>query len=201
MSAVLANKQQKQQQPDAAFNLTTDTSAFGKILMGQGDGGDAALLVVHNPLGETVTEAISVQVPVCNVAVSEYAPGGADGGHEGAAVSSQVTAMFGISDGEAPYYDFSLQFVATIPPLSHKAFVVSPSPDSGCHGGDLAAAAASRFNSTRVVPRSPFWIAHCTHHKGRTHSSGLHPAHCRPPTNAPHCDYYAVYKQSVLVIS
>jgi hypothetical protein len=32
----------------------------------------------------------------------------------------QVTAVFGINDGQSPFYDFTLHFEATIPPLGHK---------------------------------------------------------------------------------
>jgi hypothetical protein len=97
----------------------------------------------HNPLAVERTEAVSVQVPVCNLAVTEQA--------SGAAVTSQVTAMFGISDGQAPYYDFSLEFIATIPPLGQKVFVVSPAPDAGCHGGDMG---AGFVRHARVTPRA-----------------------------------------------
>jgi hypothetical protein len=37
--------------------------------MGNGDGGDDALMVVYNPLAFNRTEMIVVPVPVCNVAV------------------------------------------------------------------------------------------------------------------------------------
>jgi hypothetical protein len=129
-------------QATLGVNLTTDAGTFGKILMGNGDGGDEALLVLHNPLAVERTEAISVQVPVCNLVVTDK--------DTGAPVKSQVTAMFGISDGQAPYYDFSLELVTTIPPLGQKVFVVSPAPDAGCHGGDRD---GNFIQHSRIHPR------------------------------------------------
>ena len=49
--------------------LTLDAAELGDILMGNGDGGDDALMVVYNPLAFNRTEMIVVPVPVCNVAV------------------------------------------------------------------------------------------------------------------------------------
>ena len=49
--------------------LTLDAAELGDILMGNGDGGDDALVVVYNPLAFNRTEMIVVPVPVCNVAV------------------------------------------------------------------------------------------------------------------------------------
>jgi hypothetical protein len=62
--------------------LSLDPADLGNILMGSGDGGDDAILVVWNPLAYVRTEMVNIQVPVCAVKVYD-----ADTGAE---VTSQV---------------------------------------------------------------------------------------------------------------
>ena len=59
----------------AAPLLTLDAAELGDILMGNGDGGDDALVVVYNPLAFNRTDMIVVPVPVCNVAVYDVDTG------------------------------------------------------------------------------------------------------------------------------
>ena len=47
--------------------LSLDVQFLGNLLMGNGDGGEGATITVYNQLAHHVTEAISVQVPVCKV--------------------------------------------------------------------------------------------------------------------------------------
>ena len=91
---------------------------LGEILMGQGDGGEDAALYVFNPLAHTVTEVISVPVPVCAVLLRDA--------RTGAIVPSQTTAALEISDRAPPYYDFALSFIATLPPLGWRGFRIAP---------------------------------------------------------------------------
>merc|ERR1719272_1443725 len=99
--------------------------------MGYGDGGDDAILVVYNPLATVRTEMVSIAVPVCAVTVTD-----ADTGDQ---VISQVTANFGIGDGQAPYYDFELHFEASkLPALGFQRYRISPKADGGCGGGDVS---------------------------------------------------------------
>lgn len=77
--------------PPLPFSL--DAGDMGKILMGYGDGGDDAMLVVYNPMATVRTEIVSIAVPVCAVDVTD-----AD---SGAPVVSQVTANFKIGDGQS----------------------------------------------------------------------------------------------------
>ena len=77
--------------PPLPFSL--DAGDMGKILMGYGDGGDDAMLVVYNPMATVRTEMVSIAVPVCAVDVTD-----AD---SGAPVVSQVTANFKIGDGQS----------------------------------------------------------------------------------------------------
>jgi hypothetical protein len=82
--------------------------------MGDGDGGDDAVVVVYNPLGTVRTEMVTVQVPVCSVSVYESDNGGAN-------ILSQVTGTYGIGDGQPPYYDYELHFeAANIPALGFR---------------------------------------------------------------------------------
>ena len=99
-------------------DLSLDPTTLGDKLMGQGDGGEAAALFVYNPLASTITEAISLPVPVCAVVVKDQATL--------AVISSQTTAALDISDRAPPYYDFSLSFVATLPPLGWRKFLIEP---------------------------------------------------------------------------
>jgi len=48
-----------------------------------------------------------------------------------------------INDGVWPFYDFTLHFQATLPSLGYRSFIVSPTADGQCNGGDFAATAAS----------------------------------------------------------
>ena len=113
--------------------VSLDADALGKTLMGDGDGGDDALLIVYNPLGSERTDIVTVPVPICALDVVD-----AD---TGAAVPSQVTALFGIGDGQPPYYDFELQFeVSSVPAMGFQRFRLSPRPDGQCHGGDASSA-------------------------------------------------------------
>ena len=45
--------------------------------------------------------------------------------------------VYGINDGQAPYYDYMLAFEAKIPPLGFASFTLSPAVDGACNGGDL----------------------------------------------------------------
>lgn len=129
----------------APIALSTDVAVLGDLLMGNGDGGDTATLVVYNQLGHSVTEGVNVQVPVCLVAVRD---------DSGAVVESQTTAMFGINDGLYPFFDFHLSFIAhDIPPLGFKKFLLSPRPDADCHGGDLGAQPGRASGSEEVIPQ------------------------------------------------
>jgi hypothetical protein len=120
--------------------LSMDITDLGALLMGQGDGGVDALLVVYNPLGSARTEMVTVPVPVCAIAVFD-----AD---TGAAVKAQVTAAFGISDGQAPFYDFELQFEASaLPALGFRRFRLSPKPDGECGGYHIDSEAGTTFVS------------------------------------------------------
>ncbi len=122
--------------------LSVDVGAgLGDTLMGQGDGGQDAVIVVYNPLATQRTEMVVVQVPVCAVTVTPITSTAADGAAP--PIPSQVTAEFSISAGQAPFYDFELSFEATVPPLASVSFRVSPSADATCGGGDLRATAAA----------------------------------------------------------
>ncbi len=109
--------------------LASDLTSLGRILMGSGgDGGDKGLLVVYNPHARPLNATISLQVPVCALAVRDA--------HTGGSVLAQVTEMATINDGVAPYYDFLLFFEAKLPALGYRAFVVDPAVDASCNGGD-----------------------------------------------------------------
>ena len=128
-------------------SLSADVgSAFGNILLGNGDGGDDVLVVVYNDLAIERTEGLSLQVPVCAVDVTEY--------DTEKAVLSQVVAEFSIQEDLPPYYDFRLSFEATIPPLGTKIFRVSPSPDSTCGGGDVEVGKAAFARHESIHPTS-----------------------------------------------
>ena len=128
--------------------LTVDPAALGDVLMGQGDGGEDALLVVYNALGSARTEMVTVPVPVCAMEVLDA--------ETGEPVLSQVTALFGIGDGQAPFYDFELQFQATdLPPLGFRRFRLRPAPDAACGGGDDAATRSSAAHFVSHEQRVP----------------------------------------------
>ena len=124
--------------------FSTDPTVLGNILMGNGDGGDAAELVVFNPLAHAVTEAITVPVPLCAISVIDAVTGHA--------VTSQTTAALLINSGEAPYYDFELSFVAVLPALGFRRFTLTPVrsvPPSIEH------AESPLLQAARSVPRTP----------------------------------------------
>ena len=106
--------------------------------------------MVYNSLGSARTDMVSLQVPICNVAVSKYTSGSSTP----QMVPSQVTAQFTINDGVAPFYDFDLHFEATAGPLGYTAFVVAPMDSSEhCGGGDMFKTTGSHF--TKHVPTWP----------------------------------------------
>jgi hypothetical protein len=126
--------------------LSMDVSDLGNLLMGQGDGGRDALLVVYNPLGSRRTEMVTVAVPVCAIDVFD-----ADTGAR--VLASQVTAAFGISDGQAPFYDFELQFEASaLPALGFRRFRLSPQPDGACGGNERSGGATFVTHERRHPP-------------------------------------------------
>lgn len=134
--------------PAAPASLSLNPADMGKILMGTGDGGDDAVLVVYNPMGTARTELVTIAIPVCAVDVTD-----AD---TGAKVPSQVTASFGIGDGTAPYYDFELHFEASqLPGLGFQRYRISPKPDGGCGGADAVTGAADSNTYVRHELRHP----------------------------------------------
>lgn len=152
--ATLATQEEEQKQqpapaaPAAPASLSLNPADMGKILMGTGDGGDDAVLVVYNPMGTARTELVTIAIPVCAVDVTD-----AD---TGAKVPSQVTASFGIGDGTAPYYDFELHFEASrLPGLGFQRYRISPKPDGGCGGADAVTGAADSNTYVRHELRHP----------------------------------------------
>eukprot|EP00658_Telonema_sp_P-2_P058738 TRINITY_DN4728_c0_g2_i1.p1 TRINITY_DN4728_c0_g2~~TRINITY_DN4728_c0_g2_i1.p1 ORF type:complete len:827 (+),score=171.69 TRINITY_DN4728_c0_g2_i1:274-2754(+) len=122
------------------IELGVELTEFGDVLMDQ----NPATLVVYNSLSSVRSEMVSLQVPICNVAVLDA---------DGAPVKSQVTAQFTINDGVPPYYDFDLHFEARLQPLSYAAFTVLPiDSDDHCGGGDMARLGT---NFSQHVPRWP----------------------------------------------
>ena len=135
----------------SAPSLSVEAADLGNLLMGQGDGGEEATITVYNQLAHPVTEAITLQVPVCMLEVRT---------NDAAAtpILSQTTAMFNINDGIAPFFDFTLSFIAeNIPPLGWKSFVINPHVDGVCEGSDYSASASAASSSqhTKHVPHAP----------------------------------------------
>ena len=134
---------------DSASSLFMEVAELGNILMGDGDGGEEAIITVYNQLAHTVTEAITLQVPVCKVGVRTNDAASTP-------ILSQTTAMFNINDGIAPFFDFSLSFIAEIPPLGWSSFVINPHVDGVCGGADTAAStSSSAAQHTKHVPHAP----------------------------------------------
>lgn len=121
----------------------TDTQAFGDLLMGDGTGGGDAELLLYNPHAHAVVEGVSVPVPLCAVALYDL--------DSGEAVPSQTTATLQVNAGIAPSFDFELSFLAALPPLAFKRYLVSPVRDAlgsayyghGCPASSSVGAAAS----------------------------------------------------------
>eukprot|EP01065_Artemidia_motanka_P014126 TRINITY_DN18099_c0_g1_i1.p1 TRINITY_DN18099_c0_g1~~TRINITY_DN18099_c0_g1_i1.p1 ORF type:complete len:1069 (+),score=319.29 TRINITY_DN18099_c0_g1_i1:58-3264(+) len=129
-----------------------DETVLGKLLMGNGasTGGTPGVVTLFNPLGWRRTEAVSVQIPVCSVRVESE--------ETGEPVLSQVTVMFDVNDGIAPYYDFTLSFTADLPALGWATYRVIPTVGS-CGGGDMLSRDAV-YSPHRYVWRSPLWQPH-----------------------------------------
>ena len=122
IAAVLSN--------ETGLNLSPDVASFGNVLMDQ----QPIDIVVYNSLATERTEIVSVEVPICNVDVTDAA---------GVAVRSQVTAQFTINDGVAPFYDFDLHFATTLPPLGYATYTVTPRDSTvHCGGSDFDKAPA-----------------------------------------------------------
>ena len=78
-----------------------------------------------------------------------------DGGGYAAALLSETTAMFTINDGQPPYFDFTLSFIATdIPPLGFKTFALDPHVDGPCGGGDTEGHTQHIARGTRAAEDS-----------------------------------------------
>ena len=120
LPAAISNSDEAQPSTDGVpvENFSTDPTVLGDLLMGNGDGGDKALLVAFNPLAHRITEVITVPSPVCAVQVADA--------QTGLAVPSQTTAALLVNPGEHPYYDFELAFVVTLPALGSKQFYLTP---------------------------------------------------------------------------
>ena len=105
--------------------LSADPVFAGDVLMGNGKGGEPVVLFVYNPLTQPTNEAVTVPVPICAVTVADA--------HSRAPVPSQTTASLDVSDRTAPYYGFAVSFIATLPPLGWRAFVLTPVPFARRH--------------------------------------------------------------------
>jgi hypothetical protein len=79
---------------------------------------------------------------------------------------SQVTAQFLISSNQAPYYDFELAFEATIPPASSKQFLISPSVDATCGGGNKVyeSLSASHLSSRASMKKDDKLVSYFVRH-------------------------------------
>eukprot|EP00039_Didymoeca_costata_P011753 m.166415 g.166415 ORF g.166415 m.166415 type:complete len:1037 (+) comp15278_c0_seq5:70-3180(+) len=123
--------------------LSADVTDLGDILLD----GKQGSVVVYNSQARSVTEIVDIPVPVCNVAVAKAS---------GAYVTSQTTASIAIHDGTPPNYDFVLHFEVTIPALSDMSFVLNPTVDGTCGGGDVRIgqnATMSSVEHTLLLPR------------------------------------------------
>ena len=116
----------------AGATLSTDPVHLGNLLMGQGNGGQNATLVIYNPSSFKRTEGVALQIPICDVHVREVRDDGTL-----SQVLSQVATQFDVNTGQSPFYDYELYFLARdLPPLGFKTYIIDPSPESGCGGGD-----------------------------------------------------------------
>lgn len=130
--------------PNGEPALSADPSVLGNILMGGGDGGDEAVLIVWNPLGSIRTEAVNIPVPICAVRVFD-----ADSGNE---IVAQVHCGGSLS-------------------LTTHTFTLSFSETGNCtdwdqywHGSFLRFRASVRGNGhtrTRIPAFSPFTEIRC----------------------------------------
>ena len=146
----------QRQRGEAPGSLSADPSVLGKLLMGNGNGGEIGRITVFNPLASVRTEIVGVQVPVCAVTVLDM--------DTGQPVASQVTAMTTIDDGQAPFYDYALHFEAKgLTPLGTRMFVINPAPDGKCGGDDLSDLSRSPDNTKRPQPqRAAFFVEHAS---------------------------------------
>ena len=98
---------------ETRLKLSPEITTLGDALMD----GQPATIVAYNSLGSARVEMVSLQVPICNVHVTDSS---------GVPVRSQVTAQVVINDGVDPYYAFDLHFEGSFAALGYSSFIVTP---------------------------------------------------------------------------